>query len=89
MEEEGEGDTGPQWGRTDPSLVGTNIPPYQSPVFSDSDLEKLEEAQSALDYYELFQPQSFLNYVVSESRTYAVSRGMESKIEQINSCNIR
>ena len=64
------------WQCTDAGLVGSKIPPYQSPYFCDSDRERLEAATTALDYYKMFQPQSFLRNMVSKSKHYAVSRGM-------------
>ena len=78
-----------QWVKEDPGRVGSNIPPILPVDFSEEDKLKLEKLKTALDYYLLFQSDEWLSVIVEESRKYAISRGMESKLELINVSNLR
>lgn len=72
------------WSKRDPSLVGTKVPPFIKPVLSAEDTEKLENLNTAYDYYKLFQSESFANEVVYQSRLYAVQKGYNKANELLS-----
>ena len=88
-EDSDEDTTEHQWVKEDPGCVGSNIPPILPVDFSEEDKLKLEKLKTASDYYFLFQSDEWLSVIVNESRKYAISRGMESKLELINVSNLR
>lgn len=71
------------WIKTNPGLVGNNVPDYIKPVLEDEDQTTLENLSSAYDYYRLFQPDSFANEVVYQSRLYAVQKGFNKQLERL------
>jgi len=52
-----------KWTKADTGLVGSRVPPYVKVDMSNEDREKLEGLTTALDYYKLFQPDSFVQEV--------------------------
>lgn len=52
-----------RWSSKNPGLVGSRIPKFNKPVMSAEDKEKLEGLSAALDYYKLFQPDSYVHKV--------------------------
>ena len=73
----------------DPGLLGSKIPAYESPKFSDSDQEKLDNANSAVDFFELLKPDDYIALIVEESYRYSVQRGFNKQYEFITPDNIR
>ena len=73
-----------QWKRTDPGLVGSNIPPFQKPVLSAQDQELFEGLSLAYDYYKLFQPDDFASEVLNQSRLYAMQKDFKKAGEMVN-----
>ena len=88
-EEESSQENVPKWVTEDPGLLGSKIPAYESPKFSDSDQEKLDNANSAVDFFELFQPDDYIALIVEESRQYSVERGFTKQFEFVTPDNIR
>ena len=72
------------WGNADPGLVGTKVPDFIKPVLEAEDQATLENLNTAYDYYRLFQPDSFANEVVYQSRLYAVQKGHDRSLEKIS-----
>ena len=52
-----------RWSKVDPKLVGSRIPTFIKVDKSAEDRELLEGLCTALDYYKLFQPDSFVQQV--------------------------
>jgi hypothetical protein len=50
-----------QWTPQDPGLVGVNRPELIKSLMSDENREKLEDLNTAYDYYKLFQSDRFAN----------------------------
>ncbi len=69
------------WSRKDPGLIGTRIPPFSKPVLSAQDKKILDKQTSAYDYYKLFQPNSFANEIVYQSKLYAVQKDLKKAVE--------
>ena len=53
-------------------MVGSKVPEFIKPVLSADDQHQLENMASVYDYYKLFQPDSFADEIVSQSRLYAL-----------------
>lgn len=71
------------WSKKDPRLVGSKIPP----------LEKLELPEAvvaeaanytAYDYYKLFQPDSFVEQVLEQSRLYGGQKDLHKAVASVN-----
>ena len=74
-------DEGPaNWQNVNPRLVGTRIPAYYKPDLDPTDQVTLSNCVSAVDFYNLFQPKSWTNQVVYQSRLYACSKGQDHKV---------
>jgi hypothetical protein len=85
--DEEDGDTPPavgEWSRKNPGLVGTQVPDFIKPVLAAEDSEKLENLNSAYDFYKLFQSDSFANEIVYQSRLYAVQKSYNKALEQLS-----
>lgn len=52
-----------KWVKTNPGLVGSRVPAFVPMDMSAQDREELESLTSALGYYKLFQPDSFVKEV--------------------------
>jgi len=77
-EEELEPEMAGGWTKRDPGLVGTKIPHLEKPVLPDEIVAAAGE-YSAYDYYKLFQPDSFADLVVEQSRVYGGQQGILKK----------
>jgi len=66
-----------KWSKVDSGLVGSRVAPFVKVDLSAEDREKLEGLTTALDYYELFQPDSFVQNIVLQSKLYAVQRDLK------------
>lgn len=85
-------DCGPgnHWTKTNPGLVGSNIPEDpQPPHLSPEDVAKLAACTSAYDYYRLFNTPQFLDTVVHESKRYAVQKGKDKSLPIVTKDNLR
>ena len=72
------GDSG-RWIKNDPGLVGSRVPVFKKPVLSTEDQETLDSLSSAYDFYKLFQPDSYVNEVLYQSKLYAVQKNYPKK----------
>ena len=74
------------WTRTDPELVGSKIPDFLKPVLSAEDqqlIDNLADGGSAYEYYKLFQPDSYIENVVYESKLYATQKNFSQKVIEV------
>ena len=71
QEQEGVGD----WEAENPGLLGANIPEYTPPLYTYEQEVLMEACNTALDWYQLFSPVEWLDYVTEQTRYYAISRG--------------
>jgi hypothetical protein len=78
-----------QWSRKNPEKLGTNIPAFIKPVLSVADSDRLGGLNNAYDYYKLFQSDSFVSEIVYQSKLYAVQKGYQKSVDQINSNTYR
>lgn len=71
------------WKRRDPGLVGSKVPDIIRPELPP---EVIEAAASynAYDYYKLFQPDSFVDTVVEQSKLYGGQKDMAKQAEMVN-----
>lgn len=75
-----------KWSTRDSGLVGSKVPPYVKPIMDaekEELLQRLEEA-SAFEYYRLFQPSSYVEEVVYQSKLYAVQKDKKQALETMN-----
>lgn len=75
-----------EWSRKDLGQVGSSVPPYQKPVLEDDDIDRLLELKeaSALVLYKLFQPDSFAEEIVYQSKLYAVQKNKGKAVDIIS-----
>ena len=78
-----------EWGGDDQGNLGRLVQPYDPPAYTIEQEIRMEDCKTAVGWYELFSPPEWLDYVVQESRKYAVSQGRESKVPVITKENIR
>ena len=72
-----------------PVCIGKNVPAHFPPEFSDKDKALFNECQTDVDYYNLFNPSSFLNYTLHQTKKYASSkRWTEQHMRNITANNI-
>jgi hypothetical protein len=72
------------WTHKNPELVGTNIPPYVQPVLSAEKTALFSNTASAYDYYKLFQPNTFAEEIVYQSKLYAVQKNLKKSLDCMN-----
>ena len=72
-----------------PGLRGQVVQLYDAPAFTTEQEIRMEDCKTALQWYELFSPPEWLEYVTEESRKYAVLQGRENKVPVITKENIR
>ena len=75
------GDAVRQWLRKDPGLVGSRIPAFQKPVLSPEMEETFASVTSAFQYYKLFQPDSFVDEIIYQSKLYSVQKDFSRKVQ--------
>ena len=85
QEQEGVGD----WEAENPGLLGANIPEYTPPMYTYEQEVLMEDCNTALDWYQLFSPLEWLDYVTEQTRSYAISRGRNNKLASLTKENIR
>lgn len=73
-----------QWSHRDPALVGTKIPPFIKPVLSVEDRETFESLSTAFDWYKLFQPDTFAEEIVYQSKLYALQKDHKKAMEYLS-----
>ena len=72
------------WNKTNSGMVGSKVPEFIKPVLSADYQQQLENISSGYDYYKLFQPDSFANEIVSQSRLYALQKGYTNSSETVS-----
>ena len=73
-----------------PDRVGTNIPIYEEPQWTEEQRNIMEECNTAYDWYQIFSPPEWMARVVDESRAYNVFMGRpERELQHITVDNIR
>ena len=72
------------WNKTNSGMVGSKVPEFIKPVLSADDQHKLDDLASAYDFYKLFQPDSFANEIVYQSRLYALQKGYTKSLESLS-----
>ena len=78
------------WVAQNPGLLGTNIPVYTPPHYTYEQEIELEACKTALDWYELFSPVEWLDYVTGQTMSYAISMGRSNKtLASLTKENIR
>lgn len=72
-----------QWSRRDLARVGSRIPPFVKPVLEEADEERLTHLQtaSAMELYKLFQPDTFAEEIVYQSKLYAVQKNKKQALD--------
>jgi hypothetical protein len=80
--EEDEGVSG-QWSKKSTGLVGSKTPSFTKPVLTAADRDTLESLTTAYSYYKIFQPDSFVNNVVYQSKLYAVQKNYTKAMDII------
>ena len=63
--------------------MGSKVPDYVKPVLEADDQATFENLKSAYEYYRLFQPDSFVNEIVYQSKLYAVQKGFNKSLERL------
>ncbi len=71
------------WSPLDTGMVGSKVPAYERPI-----LEILDGCKTAYDYYKLYQPATFAEEIVYQSRLYAVQKDI-AKSNLITLDNLR
>ena len=72
-----------QWTRKDPGLVGSRIPAFVKPARSQEDEETFENVSTAYDYCRLFQPDSWANEILYQSKLYGTQRQFSKKVQDL------
>jgi hypothetical protein len=78
-----------KWVRKNPKLVGSNIPPFSKPDQTPDKAEILSKTSTAYDFYKLFQPLSFAEETVVQSKLYAVQKSNKKGEASMNIDNLR
>jgi hypothetical protein len=76
------------WKKINPGLLGSRVPTFVQVDMNTKDKEELE-GLTALGYYELFQPESFVTQVVHQSRLYATQKDIRQAQICMNLANYR
>ena len=69
--------------------VGSKIPTWEQVDIPVENMVKFNACKSALDYYKLFSTDNWVNYVVEQSRLYAVQKGLELWLLVLTADNFR
>ena len=77
-----------KWTRKDPGLVGSRIPAFVKPARSQEDEETFESVSTAYDYYRLFQPDSWANEILYQSKLYGTQRQFSKKVQDLISFDV-
>ena len=72
------------WERDNPNLVGSKVPEYVKPVIDADAQSKLENTNTAYEFYRLFQPDRFINEIIYQSKLYGVQKGYTKSVEKIS-----
>lgn len=74
------------WSRKKLGTVGSKVPEFVKPVPSGEELEKLEllKTASAYEFYKEFQPDSFAEEIVYQSRLYAVQKDKKQALDTMS-----
>jgi DNA excision repair protein ERCC-6 len=65
-------------------MVGSRVPVWVKPVMTAENSDMLANLSSAYDYYKLFQPASFAEEIVYQSKLYAVQKDKKQALEVMN-----
>jgi hypothetical protein len=72
------------WSRQNSDMVGSRVSVWVKPVMTAENSDMLADLSSAYDYYKLFQPASFAEEVVYQSKLYAVQKDKKQAFEVMN-----
>lgn len=78
-----------KWRKANSGLVGSRVPPFVKVAMSIEDREKLEGLTTALEYYKLFQPDSFVQEIVAQSKLYAIQKNLKQASNSMSAENYR
>lgn len=72
-----------QWSRRDLGRVGSRIPVYAKPQLDEEDEERMEHLKtaSAMELYKQFQPDTFAEEIVYQSKLYAVQKNKKQALD--------
>ena len=65
-----------KWSKKNPDLNGTKVPPFVEPVLATSSLDGLS---TSYDFYKLFQPDTYVNKIIYQSKLYATQKDCAKK----------
>jgi hypothetical protein len=71
------------WSRKDPALVGSKIPDF-STIELPEDVVEAAQGYNAYDYYKLFQPDSYAEMVVEQSKLYGGQKDLLKAAAQVD-----
>ena len=72
-----------------PGLLGSWVPIYDPPEHTAEQIAQMDSCATALDWFHLFSPPEWLDYVVEQTKSYAISWGRENKLPLLTAKNIR
>ncbi len=72
------------WSHQNTDMVGSRVPVWVKPVMTAENSDMLANLSSAYDYYKLFQPASFAEEIVYQSKLYAVQKDKKQALEVMN-----
>ena len=60
-----------QWNKNEPipARLGSNIPNYNKPKWTDEQIERLDDCSTALDWYKNFSTPEWLDTMFNQSQT--------------------
>ena len=77
------------WTKVDSGLVGSKIPAWEQVNIPAENMVKFSACNTPLDFYKLFSTDDWINYVVEQSKLYAVQKGMEKKLSLLTPDTLR
>ena len=73
-----------------PDRVGTNIPEYEEPQWTEEQINIMEQCNTAFDWYQIFSPPEWMQRIVDESQNYNVSQGRNDReLQHLTINNLR
>ena len=82
-------ETGGNWVRKNPNLVGSEIPTFIKPDQTPQKADILSNTSTAYEFYKLFQPDSFAEETVVQSKLYAVQKSLKKGEDNMNIDTLR
>ena len=75
------------WFKKDRGQVGSNVPVF-NPEENEFNSEIVQNCESPMDYFLLFQQEQYLEEVLEETRRYAIQSGWELKLPLLTKSNL-